>query len=474
VDRILADRSDEQITALPERFPTKKPKKAKKEADPWGTDFRSPQMHDRDRILYSGAFQRLGYVTQVTAPESGLTFHNRLSHSFKVAQVGRRNAERLRALVEQKVIKGAAARLVGSVDPDAVEAACLAHDLGHPPFGHIAEEVLQQRAAEQQIHDRFEGNAQSFRIVTRLAQRATGSGLNLTRQTLDGLLKYPWGHWNKDPRGDHKRERKWGYYSDDAEVFDWVRKGQPKERAKELPRQSIEAAIMEWADDLTYAVHDVDDFYRAGLVPLDRLGDEDGDEMKQLEQLLQRLDAEEPGSLDASVEEIVETAEILFPGKVPSGPYRNTREDRRHMRRMSSDLITDYLSAFVIENAPEGGVRLRIDDSVNRQVAALKALVRIYVIRRPGIAVVQHGQKRVIGDLFDFYLKASAEEGGDRRLFPPGYRTILEREPDALERRVRVVIDLISGLTEESAIQLYRRLIGGSAAPVLDATAQMV
>jgi dGTPase len=472
VKETLAERSDAQVQELLRRFePARGRAKAR---SPWRRDFREPGMHDRDRVLYSGAFHRLAYVTQVTAPESGLTFHNRLSHSLKVAQVGRRNAERLHALADARHITGAAASLVGTIDVDAVEAACLAHDLGHPPFGHIAEEVLQKRAGEHQIHDRFEGNAQSFRIVTRLAQRATGSGLNLTRQTLDGLLKYPWRHWNQDPLPARKRERKWGYYEDDAEVFRWVRKHGPEEHRNALPLRSIEAAIMEWADDLTYAVHDVDDFYRAGLVPLERLGDPDGDEMKHLEDLLRRLDAEEPGTLDASVEHIIETAATLFPGKVPTGPYRNTREDRRHMRRMSSDLITDYLSAFVVADAPAGGgVVLKIDDAVDRQVAALKALVRVYVVRRPGLAVVQHGQKRVVTDLFDFYLEASREEGGDRRLFPPGPRALLGQETDALERRVRIVIDLLAGLTEESAIQLHQRLIGGSPAPTLDATAQM-
>lgn len=231
---------------------------------------------------------------------------------------------------------------------------------------------------------------------------------------------------------------------------------------------------MEWADDLTYAVHDVDDFFRAGLVPLDRLGDEDGDEMKQLTRLLQRFADEEPGSLDASVDDIVQAARSFFPGTAPSGPYLNTREDRRHMRRVASDLITDYLSAFVIQDdVATGTVKLIIDDTVVHQVAALKALVTVYVVHRPGLAVVQHGQKRVIGDLFDFYLEASAEEGGDRRLFPPAPRALLEAEPDALERRVRIVIDLIAGLTEASAIQLHQRLLGGSAAPTLDATAQM-
>jgi dGTPase len=430
-------------------------------------------MHDRDRILYSSALQRLAYVTQVTAPESGITFHNRLSHSLKVAQVGRRNAERLLVLAAEGTITGEAKRLVCTLDEDAVEAACLAHDLGHPPFGHIAEEVLQERAGRRQVHDRFEGNAQSFRIVTRLAQRASGSGLDLTRQTLEGLLKYPWKHWStRDLKDDHRR-RKWGYYDDDAEVFSWVRFNPPEETAAELPRKSLEAVIMEWADDVTYAVHDVDDFYRAGLVPLERFGEEDSDEMKMLDQLLCEADAESPGSLGDSPQKLMDAARRLFPGYVPLGPYRHTRENRREMKQWASRRITAYLSAFRVENGSGGDVTVRIPRAVEREVNVLMALVRVYVIGRPGLAVVQHGQRRVIRELFDFYFEASKREGGDRRLFPPAWRRQLDQEGDDQERRVRLVIDLIAGLTEDSAIQLHRRLVGGSSAPTLDATAHM-
>src|SRR6478609_9031210 len=122
-------------------------------------DYRAPSQRDRDRVLYSSSFRRLAEVTQVVAANSGYVFHNRLTHSLQVAQVGRRIAEKLNLLQpETKEF----------VDPDVVEAACLAHDLGHPPFGHIAEQKLNELAGAD--IDGFEGNAQSFRIVTRLSQ----------------------------------------------------------------------------------------------------------------------------------------------------------------------------------------------------------------------------------------------------------------------------------------------------------------
>ena len=147
-------------------------------------DSRSPAQKDRDRIIYTSAFRRLAEVTQVASPGDAHVFHNRLTHSLQVAQVGRSLAEKLRA-------GGAACDAIGGVDPDTVEAACLAHDLGHPPFGHTAEERLNKLVGS--TAGGFEGNAQSFRIVTKLAFKSTKhAGLDLTAGTLAAILKYPW------------------------------------------------------------------------------------------------------------------------------------------------------------------------------------------------------------------------------------------------------------------------------------------
>jgi dGTPase len=369
-------------------------------------------------------------------------------------------------------ITGAAATLVESIDSDAVEASCLAHDLGHPPFGHIAEEVLHDEAKKHV--DGFEGNAQSFRIATRLVYRASGS-LNLTRQTLDGLLKYPWHYRPVDPRPDRKRERKWGYYEEDAESFEFARSFSEKDTDQTVPEESIEAWLMEWADDLTYAVHDVDDFFRAGLIPLDRLADPQGDELKYFQQLLQdAYDADPRGFPSPGVERIHAAAANAIAGEGPTAPYRFTRSSRRDMRSFGSALITRYLSAFTIHDDPGSGkIKLKIDDDADTQVEALKMLVRVYVIRRPGLGVVQHGQQRLIRDLFNFYFDASPKVDGDRRLFPPGAKERLDNLADEPAPRARVVLDLISGLTEDAAIQLHHRLAGGWTAPTLDATAQI-
>src|ERR1700722_18335562 len=149
-------------------------------------DKRSPAQRDRDRLVYSSAFRRLAEVTQVVAAASGYVFHNRLTHSLQVAQVGRRLAEKLLRDLPEDV----SSLDVPSIDPDVVEAAGLAHDLGHPPFGHVIEYELNDLSKD---FGGYEGNAQSFRILTRLAfHRYEYDGLNLTAATLAAVLKYPW------------------------------------------------------------------------------------------------------------------------------------------------------------------------------------------------------------------------------------------------------------------------------------------
>ncbi len=161
-----------------------------------GQEFRSRFQRDRDRVLYSSALRRLAEVTQVVSPESGYVFHNRLTHTLQVAQVGRRLAERLLRLYPKEI------QLCSGIDPDVVEAACLAHDLGHPAFGHLAEKILNKEAEDA---GGFEGNAQSFRIVTELAFRSKSyGGLDLTRATLNAILKYPW------PKGGNEQVPKNG------------------------------------------------------------------------------------------------------------------------------------------------------------------------------------------------------------------------------------------------------------------------
>src|SRR6195952_1109973 len=189
------------------------------------TDF----ARDRARLLHSGALRRLAAKTQVLSPAAALDFARiRLTHSLEVAQVGRELAASL------------------GLDPDVVDTACLAHDLGHPPFGHNGERALSEWAGDI---GGFEGNAQSLRLVPRPEPKVFGAdgapyGLNLTRASLDASVKYPWGldHAVGDPSG----RAKFGYSPEDAAAFDWLRQDAPGER------RGIEAQGVDLSDDIAY------------------------------------------------------------------------------------------------------------------------------------------------------------------------------------------------------------------------------
>lgn len=410
---------------------------------------RSQTERDRDRVLYSSAFMRLSQVTQVTASESGLMFHSRLTHSLKVAQFARRLAERLKRADQYD---GAAQAAVESLDVDAAEAAALAHDLGHPPFGHLAEDELNRLASN---FGGFEGNAQSFRILSRLALRSQQYlGLDLTRATLNGVLKYPWFRNAEDP----KRPKKWNAYIADRAAFEWVRQD------CESDGRSLEAEIMDWADDVTYAVHDMDDFYRAGLVPLDRLC-QSGPELEAFQAYI--VESEKDAGKGAA---ICAGAESAFRELLSFDvPYSGTAGERISLRATGSGLITRYIEGFGLRNDGPG-VFVDLDPQLRSEVDALKKLIWFYVIQRPSLAIMQEGHRHVIRELFRIYEDAAL--AGGYRLFPPLYVQRLKDAQTDDERR-RAVVDLISSMTEAGALEVFRRLTGMVSASVSDPTGRL-
>ncbi|MDE0131753.1 MAG: dNTP triphosphohydrolase [bacterium] len=406
-------------------------------------DPRDPYQRDRDRVLYSPEFRRLTGVTQVASASEGDIFHNRLTHSLKVAQVGRRLAERLLTEFHNEV------ETWGGLDADVVEAAALAHDLGHPPFGHDGEEVLCELVDEGGL-DGFEGNAQSFRIVTRLAAHADNDrdnqgglwgnvGLNLTRATLNALLKYP---WRRAPFG--KGHGKWGAYRVDKHRFDWTRVGWGDGVV------SLEAQLMDWADDVTYAVHDLEDFYRAGLIPIHRLVNP-AEQDRLLEGAVKRRPAlaKKAVGLDRALEA------VLGPMTLLDRPYDGGRPQQMIMNAAVSSLITQFVTGNAVRVSSSSEKSVLIDEDIRLQVTLLKEVTHHYVIGHPRLVSVREGQREILKTLFGIFLEV-LDGNRNHALLP---QATVDREKSG-DRPHRLVADLLAGMTERQAIQTFRRFTG--------------
>ena len=410
--------------------------------------------------MYSSAFRRLGGVTQVAAANERVVFRNRLTHTLEVAQIARRLAE---YIVDDQPD---AADALGGVDPDVVEAAALAHDLGHPPFGHVAERKLDELLRHQNRNsDGFEGNPQSFRVVAKLALRHPEFlGLNLSRATLNAILKYPWFR----DTGGGARERKWGAYHSESEEFNWAREiGQGDAK-------SVEAELMDWADDIAYSVHDLDDFYRVGLIPLDRILSDPDERDRFLGRAVSRRLGEYGFDFDELKSVFDSWANLVLVSFNPmTKPYGGGREQRASLRSLTAWLISRYAMGSVSLHHPAetGGRVVSINDIFLKEVAILKQLTWEYVIDAPALATQQYGQRKVIEDLFDILTDAAARS--DFGVFPPrfaeGLDDTLAENGDLPDREItRTVSDYISGMTEREAVKLHRRLSGASLGSVLD------
>ena len=382
---------------------------------------------------------------------------------MEVAQVARRLAEYVVADYPSE------ADALGGIDPDVVEAAALAHDLGHPPFGHVAEILLDQLIRrERNNSDGFEGNPQSFRVVTKLALRHPDfSGLNLTRATLNAVLKYPWTR--AADGGLH--ERKWGAYSTERAEFDWAR------RLGDGETKSVEAALMDWADDISYSVHDLDDFYRVGLIPLDRILTDAGERERFLDRVFSRWGSEGQYSGSDSSSDLIDvfdvmTERISYAHALLHETYAGTRQQRADLRSMTASLINRYVNRAVTLNKPSqtNVSPITIVPEFAMEVTILKELNREYVLNNPALATQEYGQRRLIRELFD--ILANAASDSDFSVFPPPFSERLEDAPELSDRRItRIVADFISGMTERQTVELHQRLTGASLGSILDAPA---
>jgi dGTPase len=379
-------------------------------------------VRDRARVLHSVALRRLAARTQVVGVGESDFPRTRLTHSLECAQIGRELAVSLGA------------------DPDLVDTACLAHDLGHPPFGHNGETALAEFA------DRiggFEGNAQSLRVLTRLEAKVTApdgasAGLNLTRATLDAATKYPW------PR--RSDSAKFGVYADDRAVFDWLRLGAPE------GRRCVEAQIMDWADDVAYSVHDLEDGVQAGHVPLDRLAD--ADHSAELVALAR------DSYLGVPADDLGAALERLQSQEFWLSSYDGSMRSMVALKRMTSELIGRLCGAATratlerSAGAPLGRYSgdVVVPAGVRAECAVLKAMADRYVMRREVTVNAQRVQREHLVELLHALRRTAPAS------LEPWLRAAFDAAPDDAAR-LRVVVDQVASLTDTSAAAWHRRLV---------------
>ncbi|MET9252654.1 deoxyguanosinetriphosphate triphosphohydrolase [Streptomyces sp. NPDC003717] len=401
---------------------------------------RTAFQRDRARVLHSAALRRLAGKTQVvtpgtTSPAKGLgpawdaSPRTRLTHSLECAQVGRELGAAL------------------GCDPDLVEAACLSHDLGHPPFGHNGEQALNEFAEDC---GGFEGNAQSLRLLTRIEpKRFTEEGpvgLNLTRATLDAATKYPW------PRGAHPTDPaspKFGVYDDDRPVFAWVREGAP------ATRTCFEAQVMDWSDDVAYSVHDIEDGLHAGHIdPNCLLADAERQAVFAVAIGRYVPAGTDPAELGAALDRLL--AEEWWPHG-----YDGTAVAQARLKDATSQLIGRFcLAAETATRTAYGTGRLTryaaelvVPREARLECAVLKAVADRYVMQRDEQERLRAAQRVIVAELAEA-LTARAPDGLD-----PQFRALFDAAGDDRARK-RVIVDQIASLTDASARSLHARLTG--------------
>lgn len=422
-------------------------------------DVRDEFAQDRDRILYSNAFMRLARITQIVKSDDAGIFHTRLTHTLKVAQLGRRLAEYLLATDPKNC-----ARL--GVHPEVVEAACLAHDLGHPPFGHAAEKELDRLVVSAGDRDGYEGNPQAFRILTKLTRRFPEMpGLNLTRATLCSVVKYPWARNN----GHKKKAIKFGYYKTEKSDFEFCRDGCPGEQ------RSAEAEIMDWADDIAYSVHDIEEFHKCNAVPWYRIFPStfDKDSLPEsVEQLIERANESWFGRPEKSTDILARAATALAdifhaaPTNIVYTPYDGLPEQRIALKQLSSQLVRSVVLGIKLRSTDVAGKEasvVEIDSDKRAQVMLLKQITRDYIVNNPSLAAQQHGQKKIVQDLFSDFVEDLKK--GLPTFIPVKFRHLVD---DGETSPARAAADAVSSLSEAEAIALHRRLRGYDGGSILD------
>lgn len=386
---------------------------------------RSDFARDRARVIHSSGLRRLSAKTQVLSPTAGIDFaRNRLTHSLEVAQIGRELADSL------------------DLSQDVVDTACLAHDLGHPPFGHNGERALNEWMAG---FGGFEGNAQTLRILTRLEPKeftpaGESVGLNLTRATLDASCKYPWSLAEATPGSV-----KFGYFDDDTPIFEWLRSGAPARR------KCAEAQVMDLSDDIAYSVHDFEDAIVSEHIDPALLSARSGHDV------LIRSVVDWAGS-DFTESEIGAAFERISESDNWLTAWDGSRRDQATLKNFTSDMIGRFARTAIgaTLEAADGtplaryGADVVVPREIEAEIAVLKGIVAAFVMQSGRRQPTYRRQRSLLIEL----LHTLWESGG--RHLEPAYAADFKAASTESGAR-RAVVDQVASLTDQSAIAWYER-----------------
>jgi dGTPase len=390
-------------------------------------DYRTPFQMDRDRIIHAHAFRKLQSKTQVFLSGEYDFYRTRLTHSMEVAQIGRSICAYLRS-------RGAPLRGDFYIDGDLVEAVCLAHDLGHPPFGHSGERTLQELMVQW---GGFEGNAQTLHLLTEtLYQNEAGvRGMAPTRALLDGVLKYkklfrefpspPTNHFIYDPQERH-RTFVFGDHAIPAGLH---------EAEKLNAFKSVECQIMDWADDAAYSLNDIVDGVKAGFLTLERI---------ETWAKGESLDAERRRWLNHLFDAMrTDRLEGAFAQRV--GAFITACRLRERENFMSAR-TNRYRFELVIAPAAE------------REAAFYKKMANDIIFESPQLQQMEHKARKVLFELWDSCWRNYVEKGQRViNILPERVGRLIDAEKTPA-CKARQICDWLAGLTDGNIVRTYRRL----------------
>ena len=387
---------------------------------------------DHARVIHSSALRRLGAKTQVLSPSGGDFARTRLTHSLEVAQIGREMAWDL------------------GLNPDLVDMACLAHDLGHPPFGHNGEKALNAWASD---FGGFEGNAQTLRLLTRIEPKVLGEsgnsvGLNLTRASLDAACKYPWRRSEGKIEAGSDGSNKFGVYEDDLEIFEWMRLGAPARQ------KSVEAQVMDFADDVAYSVHDFEDAIVSGYVDVRALNDP-GFEWD----LLQKVS--EWNGHQIAVDELRESLAALRDEPYWVFDYDGSTGAQAKLKNLTSALIGRFVSATTssivdlstADSLARFGSTISVPAAVRSEIAVLKGIVSAFLMSHESRRPFYEWQRALLTELADALLASNGKN------LDAYFELEWSKASDEVAEH-RVIVDQIACLTDQSALQWHHKLVG--------------